>query len=274
VADLRTTPTTPAWCRSGVDYEGRHEPLVDWELSPRALEVARAHHLAGEYGEGVTQGTGRREPRSTRYATARMRVALAGVGGIVAYGVAALLTPWQVAVLLGWDVMAASFLVWVWWTIRASDSEGTARLAKTEDPSQAVADLVLVSTCVASLPGVGFALVKASDAAGAAQAAITAVAVMTVALSWLLVHAVFTLRYADLYYAADGGIDFHDDRAPDYGDFAYVAFTIGMTYQVSDSDLISRPIRRTALRHALLSYLFGIAVIATAINAIASLLNH
>jgi uncharacterized membrane protein len=97
---------------------------------------------------------------------------------------------------------------------------------------------------------------------------------MTVAFSWLLVHAVFTLRYADLYYGAGGGIDFHDDRAPDYGDFGYVAFTIGMTYQVSDTDLVSRPIRMAAIRHALLSYLFGIAVIATTINAVASLLNH
>jgi uncharacterized membrane protein len=82
------------------------------------------------------------------------------------------------------------------------------------------------------------------------------------------------LRYADLYYAAESGIDFHDDRAPDYGDFAYVAFTIGMTFQVSDTDIISRRIRMAALRHALLSYLFGIAVIATTINAVGGLLNH
>ena len=133
---------------------------------------------------------------------------------------------------------------------------------------------MLVSASVASLPGVGFALVKASSTAGTSRALITAVAVVTVALSWFSVHAVYTLRYADLYYRADGGIDFHDDGAPDYRDFAYVAFTIGMTFQVSDTDLVSRPIRRTALRHALLSYLFGIAVIATTINAVAGLLNH
>jgi uncharacterized membrane protein len=203
-----------------------------------------------------------------------MRVAIAGVGGILSCGVVALVTPWQVAVLLGWDVMATSFLVWVRWTIRGSDSEETAILAKTEDPSRALADLVLVAASVASLLGVGFALVKASSGAGAARAMITAVAVLSVTLSWLSVHTLFTLRYADLYYAADGGIDFHDDRAPDYGDFAYVAFTIGMTFQVSDTDLVSRPIRMAALRHALLSYLFGIAVIATTINAVASLLNH
>ena len=180
----------------------------------------------------------------------------------------------QVAVLLGWDAMVTSFLVWVWLTIRGSDSEDTARLAKTEDPSRALTDLVLVSASVASLLGVGFALAKASSETGMAKAEITALAVLTVALSWLCVHAIFSLRYADLYYAADGGINFHDDRAPDYGDFAYVAFTIGMTFQVSDTDLVSRPIRMAALRHGLLSYLFGIGVIATTINAVANLLNH
>ena len=66
------------------------------------------------------------------------------------------------------------------------------------------------------------------------------------------------------------GMDFRDDRAPDYGDFAYVAFTIGMTFQVSDTDLVSRPIRMTASRHVRLSCLFGIAVIATTTNAVAS----
>ena len=218
--------------------------------------------------------TGRPGPRKPRYVTARTRIAVAAVAGLFAYGVAAWLTPWQVAVLLGWDAMVTSFLVWVWWTIRHSDSEVTARFAKVEDPSRALADLVLVAASVASLPGVGLALAKASGETGAGRAVITSVAVLTVALSWLCVHAMFSLRYADLYYAADGGINFHDDRAPDYADFAYVAFTIGMTYQVSDTDLVSRPIRMAALRHGLLSYVFGIAVIATTINAVGSLLNH
>jgi uncharacterized membrane protein len=169
--------------------------------------------------------------------------------------------------------MAASLLAWVWWSILGSDSEETASIAKARDrPSRPLADLVVVSASVASLGGVGFALVKASSSAGAARGLIAALAVVTVALSWLSVHVVYTLRYADLYYEADRGIDFRHDRAPDYGDFAYVAFTIGMAYQVSDFDLVSRRIQRTALRHGLLSYLFGIAVIAVTINVVADLL--
>jgi uncharacterized membrane protein len=79
-----------------------------------------------------------------------------------------------------------------------------------------------------------------------------------VLLAWAAIHTVYTLRYAQLYYAAPvGGIDFHADDPPDYLDLAYVALTIGMAYQVSDTDLSQKRIRRAAIHHALLSYLFG-----------------
>jgi len=90
------------------------------------------------------------------------------------------------------------------------------------------------------------------------------------------VHTVFALRYARLFYAdPPGGIDFknHGTEPPDYRDFAYVAFTIGMTFQVSDTDIQSRIVRRTVLRHALLSFFFGAVILATTVNVIASLLN-
>ncbi len=93
-------------------------------------------------------------------------------------------------------------------------------------------------------------------------------------LSWAVVHTVFTLRYAHEYYAApSGGIDFKNDAPPDYQDFAYVAFTVGMTFQVSDTDVQKRVIRRTILRHALLSYLFGAVILAVTINVVANLLQ-
>jgi len=71
-----------------------------------------------------------------------------------------------------------------------------------------------------------------------------------------------------------GGIDFKtDDEQPDYRDFAYVAFTVGMTFQISDTDIQTRVIRRTVLRHALLAYLFGAVILAVAINLIANLVK-
>jgi len=96
--------------------------------------------------------------------------------------------------------------------------------------------------------------------------------ILAVALAWAAVHTVFTTRYARLYYCgSDGGIDFNQDDPPQYSDFAYLAFTIGMTFQVSDTDLKTKLIRATALRHMLLSYLFGAVIIATTINLVAGL---
>ncbi len=188
------------------------------------------------------------------------------------FAVAMPFTPWQVAVLVGWDMMAITWVAWVGLSVLGKNSAETRRMATAEDNSRAAADALLVFASVASLVGVAFALLKAAHAKGSGHALITAVAAATVVVSWGAIHTLFALRYAHLYYAEDGGIDFHDDRLADYGDFAYVAFTLGMTYQVSDTDLTSKKIRMTALRHALLSYLFGTVVVAMTINVVAGLL--
>ena len=91
-------------------------------------------------------------------------------------------------------------------------------------------------------------------------------------MSWVAIHTVFILRYAQLYYSGTpGGIDFKQPEPPAYVDFAYLAFSIGMTFQVSDTDLQTRKIRATALRHSLLSYLFGVVIVAMTINLIMEL---
>ena len=120
----------------------------------------------------------------------------------------------------------------------------------------------------------GFALIKAATLQGDLKTVLATVAVASVVLSWASVHAIFTLRYAHLFYSEGGGIDFHAGRyQPTYGDFLYVALTVGMTFQVSDTDLTHMAIRRAAIRHAMLSYLFGVVVVAITINVVASLLT-
>jgi uncharacterized membrane protein len=117
-------------------------------------------------------------------------------------------------------------------------------------------------------------VVKAGSSHGDTKAALVAAGIGTIVVSWAVVHTVFTLRYAALYYTGrNGGIDFNEDDKPNYADFAYLAFTIGMTYQVSDTDLQTKTIRHTALRHALLSYLFGTVIIAATINVVAGLVK-
>jgi uncharacterized membrane protein len=205
--------------------------------------------------------------------SAARRVTVAFLVGVVVGGSLALITPWAIAVILGWDAAAAVFVCWVWIDIHGRDAAGTRERATREDSSRLAADLVLISASVVSLAGVAFVLLKASESTGSARPAIIAVAVASVIASWVAVHTVFTLRYAHLYYLAGGGLDFHDDRSPTYADFAYVAFTIGMTFQVSDTEVTSPRIRVSVLRHSLLSYIFGIAVIALTINVVASLLR-
>jgi len=97
-------------------------------------------------------------------------------------------------------------------------------------------------------------------------------ALLSIFVSWTLIHTVFTLKYARLYYSDEvGGIDFNESDAPEYSDFAYLSFTIGMTFQVSDTDIESKPIRRTALRHAWLSFPLGAVIIAASINLVSGL---
>ncbi|HJQ00058.1 MAG TPA: DUF1345 domain-containing protein [Jatrophihabitans sp.] len=173
---------------------------------------------------------------------------------------------------VGWDIAVAVLLAWIWFMVWPMDAQATATHATREDPTRAVTDIILLAAAITSLAAVGFFLVQASSAKGSTQDLLAGVGVATVALSWLLVHTVFTLRYALLYYAGrDGSIDFHQNSPPCYSDFAYLAFTLGMTFQVSDTDLKTPTIRATALRHALLSYLFGAVILAATVNLVAGL---
>jgi uncharacterized membrane protein len=211
--------------------------------------------------------------RPARVAPAGRRILAAAAGGAVVFAVAMALTPWQAAVLGGWDAAALVTVASALMAVSHRDSEATAALATREDDSRAAADLVVLLAGLVSLVGVGLALVKGADEKGAAEAVFTALGVVTVVLSWAAVQTVFTLRYAHLYYSEGGGIDFNQDDDPDYRDFAYVALTLGMTYQVSDTDLTTKSIRRVATRHALVSYVFGTFVVAMTINIVAGLVK-
>jgi uncharacterized membrane protein len=204
--------------------------------------------------------------------TAGIRLIASFAAGIATASATGTVAAWQIAVLGGWVTAAAIFLIWVWVPILRMSGASTATRSTSEDVSRGVADAVLIAASVASLAAVGFGLAKAAQLQGAERWVTASFAIVTVALSWASVHTVFALRYASLYHSLGGGIDFGEgDRLPDYRDFAYVAFTIGMTFQVSDTDLTSYEIRRAALRHALLSYLFGIVIVAITLNVVAGL---
>jgi uncharacterized membrane protein len=182
------------------------------------------------------------------------------------------LASWALAPLLGWDTAAVIWVAWTWCSVWRLDADATARRAAREDPGRAGADALLLTASVMSLAGVVLVVARASNAAGLAKSLQVGLGVASIICSWSVIHTVFTLRYARLYYAgADGGVDFKQTEPPRLSDFAYMAFCIGMTFQVSDTDLKSATFRATVLRHALLSYLFGAVIIATTINLLAGL---
>jgi uncharacterized membrane protein len=233
--------------------------------------VANGRHWLGLLGFGALG----QSDRSDHHGLAAWRLALSVLAGAAALVVALLVgAAWSTSVALGWAFVAAVFLAWVWWGVWGKNPAETARLAQSEDSSRAAADALLLSASVASLVAIGFVLVKAGHSTGSSKGLLIGLTILSVVLAWATVHTVFMLRYARLFYATPvGGIDFHDVEPPDYHDLAYVALTIGMTFQVSDTDLVSKKIRRTAIRHALLSFIFGAVIVAITINIVASLLN-
>jgi uncharacterized membrane protein len=210
--------------------------------------------------------------RGRRRVSSRRRLLVATLVGLLAAVVTALPGTWQFSVLVGWDVAAIIYVIWMWVTVWPMNARETQENAEREDPTRAVSDALLVSASVASLVAVFLFLVSASKDSGAIKTFEVVLGIASVAISWSVVHTTYTVTYARLYYEGeDGGINFHTDGNPQYSDFAYVSFTVGMTFQVSDTDVSTALLRRTIIKQALLSYVFATVVVATTINLIANL---
>jgi uncharacterized membrane protein len=211
------------------------------------------------------------------HAPALRRFAVAAVLGLIVFLALWRFLTWELSVLGGWDAAAVVILATVGPIVLGADGDRTEHLAMREDETRATTSVLLIGASVASLLAVGFVLGQAGREAGGLRVLLVGVATVTVLLSWTLVNTVFTLRYAHLYFSAPPtAVDFGNGvrgEQPDYRDFAYLAFTIGMTYQVSDTALRDRQIRRTVLLHALLSYLFGVVIVAAGINLVAGLVR-
>jgi uncharacterized membrane protein len=172
------------------------------------------------------------------------------------------------ALLAAWVVATSVFLVRCWWSVWPLDAHRTAQLATREDPGRAVSDIVLLWMAAASLVSVVGVLFGGHGSSPGR----TTLGLLSIAGSWGVVHTVQLLRYARLYYTEPvGGLDFHDDSGPAYRDFAYLALTVGTTFQVSDTDVTDSALRSMVMRHGLMSFGYSTVVIATTINIVASL---
>lgn len=202
----------------------------------------------------------------------RARLVVMALVGLATAVAAGLTVGWEYAATIGWGIACVIYIVWVWASIARLDDVATKKRAEREDPTSRISELLTLIGSIASIGAVVILIVAAKDAHGIAEVLVPVLAVVSVALSWFLIHTLFTLRYARLYFeGTPGGIDFNQKETPRYVDFAYLAFTLGMTYQVSDTDLQTFAIRALALRHALLSYLFGALILAATVNLVAGL---
>ena len=205
-----------------------------------------------------------------RSGSARTRLLVATVVGVLV-GLATYRTG-EVAPLLGWDAAALAFVVWTWTIVWGLSPDETREHSQLESPSRAWADAILLGAALASLLAVGAVLAAAKSDSGGVRYSEAGLAVVSIALSWVLVHTVYTLTYARLYYAGvPGGVSFPDDEPPEYVDFAYLAFTIGMTFQVSDTALSSKAFRRAALHHAWFSFPLLTGIVAASVNLVSGL---
>jgi uncharacterized membrane protein len=213
--------------------------------------------------------------QAERQGLAKRRTVTAVVAGVIVLVVALVLgADWPVALTGSWGVAALVIISVVWIRIYSMDAEKTKKNARSEDFSRPTADLVVLAASVGSLGAIGYTLARAGHSHGATKGLLIALALSVVSLSWLTVHTLYLVRYGDQYYGDPiGGIEFNDDEPPDYRDFAYLALTIGMTFQVSDTTLKSKAMRRLAIRHALLSFLFVAVIGALTINTVGALLQ-
>jgi len=211
-----------------------------------------------------------RPPFLVRIVRARPRLFIAGAVGVVAGASAAVATDWLRAtrLLAGWDIGIALYLVLAFHMMARSDVHHIRRRAALQDEGQLAILGLTVAAALASL-GAIFAELGRSPAGESRPTSHLVLATMTIVLSWAFIHMIFALHYAHEFYdeTAGRGLAFPGgDANPDYWDFVYFSFVIGMTSQVSDVAVVSKHIRRTVAAHGVVSFLFNAALLALAVN--------
>ena len=220
-------------------------------------------------------------PRLFPHVDAHHRLAAAVVAAIIAFFVAGMRLQLPTQIIVTWNVFAATAIALAWWEIFVSEPSVVIRMAKLQDSSRTLIFLFVIVAAFASLFAVGFLLGGAKSATGARFTGHLVLAATTVMTSWTLIHTLFAMRYAHLYYTLDGdedvecdgtGLEFPGGEQPDYLDFAYFSFVVGMTCQVSDVQITERPLRRLALLHGVLAFIYNTVIVALSINIISGML--
>jgi uncharacterized membrane protein len=197
-------------------------------------------------------------------------VLAAGLGLVAGIASRSLGAPLPTAALLGWCL---AILVHAVPTIAAALHATPAAMHRRAEELDEGETAVLLSSLAATCASVVAVFWDLGSAQGGAVAGHVALGIVAITLSWSYVHLLFALRYAHEYWRSDGGLDLPGDDKPDFSDFLYVSFTIGMTFQTSDTGFTSRAMRRLALGHALISFVFNVVILSAAVNIAAGLVH-
>jgi uncharacterized membrane protein len=218
-----------------------------------------------------------RAPKIFRIMHARPKLVLSAIVGI---GVIFMLPPeWRLATrsLIGWDAGIGLYLCIVYWIVARSEVSHIRQHAKDEDEGRILILVLIVAATLASFAAIIALLGQESTGQGQGGHKIEPLqmllAIGTILLSWAFVHSIFAIHYAHEFYTESppaGGLDFPGDKKPDYWDFVYFSFVIGMTFQVSDVAVTSRSIRHAVTAHGIVSFLFNVALLAITVNVAAS----
>ncbi|RFU87526.1 DUF1345 domain-containing protein [Streptomyces triticagri] len=195
------------------------------------------------------------------------------VVGVPAGVLVGLLVEGSLGVLVGIAVTELVFVVWGWAVLWPMDAAATRRNARREDFRPAGEETAVVGVALCGLVAIVVLLLRGPGHGEATGQAAAATALCGVFMAWAALHLMYAARYAYVYCESGGGIDFNGTDPPSYRDFFYFSYNLGMTYQVSDTDVSSSVIRAIALRHCLLSYVFGTGILATAINLVVGLVT-
>lgn len=220
-------------------------------------------------------------PRNTKQTPSRAmshwRLMAAFASGIVVWITANYFgAPRGARLLLAWDGGAMVYLLTMWTLFIRSDEAELRSRASRYDEGAPVLMLIVLAAIVASLGAVIDAMIVAKAAQSGAKVLIVASAGATLILSWLVLQTVFVLHYAHRHFGAvkgKEGIQFPGEQPSSYLDFAYLAFSIGATFQVSDNNILTSKLRRLVTAHAAAAYFYNTAVLALGINIIASLVG-
>lgn len=199
-----------------------------------------------------------------------IRIGLAAAIGLVAGLLASLFAPPEVATVLGWDLAAIAYAGRIWWKLTAISPDTLQSWSADEDEGRWAITLVLAAAAAISFVAI-FAMVSDKSSGW-----ILALAGFTIVCSWTLLHTVFAAHYAHRCFANGPdkpGIDFPGDEAPRFVDFAYYAFTVGMTFQVSDTDTKTSAMRQLTVVHGLISFVFNTVIIAISVGVLSGLLQ-